>query len=114
MTVYSPDSWVVIRMTHNGQTFHKVLGGWAGGYTQGTSWRLNSGVERVEVEGDHYLFHGSSGSCYRCHRNGYGLRPATIGTWDKMKSIYPDKVELLPDTDWLTFDFEVDQGKETC
>lgn len=105
MTEYSPDSWVVIRMSHKDATLYKVLGGWSGGYTQGDSWRLNSGVDRVEVDGDRYLFHGSSGSVYSCHRDGYGLRMSTIGIWDQMKALYPDNVELLPDGDWAAFDF---------
>ena len=33
---------------------------------------MNSGIVRVEKEGDFYLFHGNSGSVYRCHKDTYG------------------------------------------
>lgn len=105
MTEYKPDSWVVIKMTHKDQTFYKVLGGWAGGYLNGDSWRLNSGVERVELDNDCYMFYGSSGSVYNCHKDGYGLRMSTDGVWHTMKKTYPDNVELLEDCDWLQMKF---------
>jgi len=106
MTEYNPDSWVVIKMTHKEQTFYKVLGGWAGGYTQGSSWRLNSGIERVEVEDDMYRFYGASGSVYVCSKHGYGLRMSIAGIWDQMKERFPDQVELLEDRDWSTMEWK--------
>lgn len=105
MTEYNPDSWVVIKMTHNDKTFYKVLGGWSGGYLNGDSWRLNSGIERVELEGDVYKFDGSSGSVYSCHKENYGLRASTAHVWDMMKEKYPDQVELLEDCDWTQLKF---------
>lgn len=100
MTEYNPDSWVVLRMTYKDQIIYKVLGGWSGGYTQGDSWRLNSGIERVELDGDIYKFYGSSGSVYNCHKDSYGLRMSTVDTYTKMKTQYPDNVEKLEDCDW--------------
>lgn len=101
MTEYNPDSFVVLKMTNKDQTFYKVLGGWSGGYLNGTSWRLNSGIERVELEGNVYKFYGASGSTYLCHKENYGLRASTANVWDTMKEKYPDQVELLEDRDWL-------------
>jgi hypothetical protein len=114
MSVYWPDSWVMIKMTHNDQTFYKVLVGWSGGYTQGDSWRLNSGVDHVERVNKQYRFYGASGSCYICHEDAYGLRMSTAGVWNKMKTIYPDNVELMPEQDWTHFDFGVDCSAEPC
>jgi len=105
MTEYTPDSWVVIKMTHNDKTFYKVLGGWSSSYLYGDSWRLNSGIERVELEGDVYKFDGSSGSVYSCHKENYGLRASTAYVWDMMKEKYPDQVELLEDCDWSQLKF---------
>ena len=105
MTEYNPDSWVVIKMTHNDKTFYKVLGGWSSSYLYGDSWRLNSGIERVELEGDVYKFDGSSGSVYSCHKENYGLRASTAYVWDMMKEKYPDQVELLEDCDWTQMKF---------
>ena len=107
MTEYNPDSWVVIKMTNKDQTFYKVLGGWSGGYLNGTSWRLNSGIEKVELNNDRYIFHGASGSVYSCHKESYGLKMSTAATWNEMKTRYPDQVELLDDCDWTKFDFGV-------
>lgn len=106
MTEYKPDSWVVIRMTYKDQTFYKVLGGWSGGYTQGSSWRLNSGIERVEVDEDKYMFYGATGSVYICFKHGYGLKMSIAGIWNEMKTRYPDNVELLDDCDWANFRFD--------
>lgn len=100
MTEYNPDSWVVIKITHEDQTFYKVLGGWGGGYLDGDFWRLNSGVDKVELENDVYKFYGSSGSVYNCHKSGYGLRVSTAPVWAQMIEKYPDQVELLKDQDW--------------
>lgn len=106
---YEPDSWVVLKMTHKDQTLYKVLGGWSGGYINGSSWRLNSGIERAkyDISNDVWKFYGSSGSVYNCCPNMYGLRPSTIGIYDTMKNNYPDQVEMLPDCDWSKFDFGV-------
>lgn len=107
MTEYTPDSWVVIKMQHNNQTLYKVLGGWAGGYLNGDSWRLNSGIEKVIYDSIHndYLFVGSSGSVYRCNKVSYGLKMSTASIWNQMKEKYPDQVELLEDRDWLKMEW---------
>jgi hypothetical protein len=107
MTEYNPDSWVVIKMTNKEDIFYKVLGGWSGGYLNGTSWRLNSGIEKVELNNDRYIFHGASGSVYSCHKESYGLKMSTAGVWNEMKTRYPDQVELLDDCDWTKFNFVV-------
>lgn len=106
MTEYNPDSWVVIKMNYKDQTFYKVLGGWSGGYLNGTSWRLNSGIEKVELDNDRYKFYGSSGSVYSCHKDGYGLKMSTEGIWNQMKTTYPDQVEMLEDCDWTQMEWK--------
>jgi len=73
MSEYKPDLWAVLKFMHNGKVTYKVLGSWYGGYLGSDSWKLNSGVTAVEVEGDFLLFKGSSGSVYRCHKNSYGM-----------------------------------------
>lgn len=107
MTEYNPDSFVVLKMTKKDQTFYKVLGGWAGGYLNGDSWRLNSGIEKCEydVDNDKWRFHGSSGSVYAVNPESYGIRMATTNVWEQMKTMYPDQVEMMPDCDWSKFNF---------
>lgn len=47
MNEYTPDNWVVVFL--NGDDPHyRVLVGWSGGYLTGDSWRMNSGITRVE------------------------------------------------------------------
>ena len=95
-----PDSWVVIKVIGE-DTMYKVLAGWSGSYLNGTSWQLNSGIVKVEQNGEYFMFHGSSGSVYRCHKEGYGLRMSTAGIWNTLKERYPEQVELMEEnTSW--------------
>jgi hypothetical protein len=65
---YYPDRWLILKMPE----CYKVFGVWLGSYIHGQSWKLNSGITKVEEFDDHYLFHGYSGSIYNCSKNGYG------------------------------------------
>lgn len=107
MTTYTPDNWVIVRF--NGDKPHyRVLGGWSGGYLHGSSWRMNSGITECIEEDDHWLFIGSSGSAYACHKGAYGLRMNTIGTWNYLETLYRDRVELLEEnTDWNSVDWGI-------
>jgi len=65
----TPQRWVVLKLPNK---HYKVFATWGGGYLSGDSWRLNSGISKVEQDKDFYYFYGFSGSCYRCHKKGYG------------------------------------------
>jgi hypothetical protein len=68
----TPDRWMLIRV--HGETPHwRIFATWSGGYIQGDSWRLNSGVESVEVKDEYFDFIGYSGSVYRCYKTAYGV-----------------------------------------
>jgi len=103
MSTYHPDNWVVIKInsdTHG--VFYKVLGGWSGGYTQGSSWRMNSGIEHVDLIGNSYVFKGFSGSIYSCHTSSYGLKMNNAHVWEQLKDMRGDDVQLMDeDTNWL-------------
>ena len=73
MSEYNPDKWAIIKLEIDGVLVHKVLGGWSGGYLDGDSWRLSSGLESVETEGNYYLMKNYSGSVYKCHKNANGF-----------------------------------------
>jgi len=100
MNEYCPDRWVLLKFLdeEKGTTIYKVLAGWVGSYLQGQSWKLNSGVTKIEEDGQCYLFHGYSGSVYRCHKASYGLSMYTAGI---LESFYkelegqPVKLECL-------------------
>lgn len=95
MNEYCPDRWVLLKFIdeEKGTTIYKVLAGWLGSYLDGQSWQLNSGVVKIEEDGQCYLFHGYSGSIYRCHKSRYGLSMMTTGI---LESFYK-QIEKNPD-----------------
>lgn len=99
---YYPDNWVVLKIdTKDSPVLYKILAGWSGGYLQGDSWRMNSGITKVEDAGEYWKFYGHSGSCYACHKDQYRLRMNSAGIYNKLKKQFGDMVELLSeDTDW--------------
>lgn len=103
----TPDNWVIIKFSGD-DPHYRVLGGWSGGYLYGDSWRLNSGIVRVEENGDRLEFYGASGSCYSCHPDSYGLRMNNAGIWNQLQEKYPDQVELMDsDTNWLEVEWNI-------
>src|SRR6056300_266090 len=106
MSDYTPDNWVILKIKEGkyDRGFYKVLAGWSGGYLDGDSWRMNSGITRVEEDGDYYKFYGSSGSCYRCHKKSYRLTMANSGVYNALKDneAFEGAITLMPeDTNWL-------------
>lgn len=86
-----PDKWTIVKLPDNNG--YKVLAQWSGGYTQGDSWKLNSGIVKVTTEtnmvGDrenrYYLFHGYSKSVYKCNKEMYGVTSAlALGVLQKL------------------------------
>jgi len=65
----TPEKWVILKLPNN---YYKVFGTWASGYLYGDRYRLNSGISKVEQDENFYYFIGFSGSCYKCHKKGYG------------------------------------------
>lgn len=102
MTTYNPDNWVIIEFPDH----YKVLAGWSGGYLDGDSWRMNSGITHHTFDGDYWHFYGSSGSCYKCYADSYGLRMNNAYIWDQLKDRHGDKVRLLDDQEWIKQDWD--------
>ncbi len=93
----NPDNWVILKMdTPKDGIIYKVLAGWSGGYLDGDSWKMNSGITKVEEEGDFYLFHGHSGSIYKCPKESETLRMNNAYIYEKLKKLHGDKVEIIP------------------
>ena len=102
----TPDKWVVVKIDNNlDKPFYKVFATWAGGYLDGDRWKLNSGIKLVIDDDDYYYFIGHSGSCYKCHKKGYGTA-SSYGEgvlMDMIKNAYKTNVtvNVLPeDTEW--------------
>jgi hypothetical protein len=108
MSDYTCDNWVVIKMKGD-DPHYRLLVGTSGGYLDGDSWRMNSGITKVEEDEAFYYFYGSSGSRYRCcnfTKSSYTLRMNNTGIWDQLQQIHGDKVEMMPeDTDWMNMDW---------
>jgi len=96
-----PDNWVVLKNTLGDETIYKVLGGWSGSFAWGDSWRLNSGIVKVEESEKYWTFHGHSGSEYICHKNSYELRMNNGGICKQILEQFPGAVEMMDkNTDW--------------
>jgi hypothetical protein len=103
--MYFPDNWVVIRF-HGNDPHYRILAGWSGGYTTGDSWRMNSGITRVEEDEHSFYFYGSSGSCYQCRKSGYCLRKNNGYIWAELQERHGELVEMMPEnTDWHEVDW---------
>jgi len=96
MNENKPDSWVILKLP-SGHGY-KVLAGWSGGYLDGDSWRLNSGITRIEREGEYYMIHGYSSSVYQCHSSRYTLSMSIAGI---AESLQRQGTEVMDDReDW--------------
>jgi len=103
--MYNPDGWVVIKIDSD-DPHYRVFGSWSGGYLEGDSWRMNSGIVKVEIKDDFYLFYGHSGSIYRCHMDIYGLS----GYGSGILNVYIEKAKGIItvvdfDTNWMEMDW---------
>jgi hypothetical protein len=67
---YNPDVWVVVKVTPEDQpVVYRILAGWYGGFTQGDSWKINSGIVSYFIGENYIRFTGYSGSDYVCHKS---------------------------------------------
>jgi hypothetical protein len=100
MSEYIPDHWIILKV--NTSTPHyRVLGGWSGSYIYGDSWRLNSGITSHKFDDNYWYFYGSSGSCYECHVDRYGLSGSMVHVYHNLREKYgKDVVQLVGDQQW--------------
>jgi len=84
--MYTPDNWVIFKID-NGEhpVFYKVLAGWSGGYLDGDSWRMNSGIVKIEEDGDFWLVYGQTGSCYKLHKEANQIRMNISHIYSELK-----------------------------
>jgi len=99
---YQPERWLIIKI--NGDDPHyRVLGSWYGGYLDGDSWRMNSGIVRCEEEGELVHFYGASGSKYSCNKNSYGGHGTALEV--AQQAVDGIGAEILSDQDWTDTDW---------
>jgi len=108
---YTPDKWIVVKI--EGGKFpltYKVFANWNGGYLDGDSWKLNSGITKVTKAKKHYNFKGFSGSVYKCHEKAYGMTCYGLTVIDNIINKSKEAgvtVEIMPDdTNWLDLSYK--------
>lgn len=113
MSDYTPDKWLVVKITgyaDHPQPIYKVFACWYGGFASGDSWKLNSGITKATLEGMVYSFEGSSGSVYDCHKDCYGSNFYGMGVLQNMIDKAGENgltIEIMPETtDWLELNYE--------
>lgn len=93
----TPERWVILKLSNN---YYKVFGTWSGGYLDGDSWKLNSGIEKVEQDDDFYYFLGFSGSCYKCDKNRYGFATSYgLAVLNNIIKLSDGQIEVMQDID---------------
>jgi len=106
-SIYSPDSWQLVRVrtlrdrSHvipkdTSAAYYRILAGWSGSYMYGSSWKLSSGCEQVLDEGDNWRVPQSSGSVYVLRKNSERSSAATWGVLERVMRDNPDvKLEIV-------------------
>lgn len=68
MSTYTPDCWKVLEFDYGGESIKKVFAGWYGGFANGDSWKLSSGITETKEFDDRFEFDNHSGSIYVCFK----------------------------------------------
>lgn len=109
MSTYTPDRWLVVSITENTKTHYRVFGSWGGGYLNGDSWKLNSGITKATFVDGVYHFEGSSGSVYECRETSYGSTGYGYGVITNMieeSAEHNVLIQILEkDTNFLELDY---------
>lgn len=94
MSEYNPDKWVIVELKTPKETLYKVLASWYGGYLDGDSWKLSSGIQNVTRIENGYAFHNFSGSVYNCHKEAYGMSMYTSGIYTSFEKQNSDEIQI--------------------
>ena len=93
----TPNSWVIVGITHKGQKYKKIVSGWSGGYLDGDSWRLSSDIKNVDKAHSEFyaVVETMSGSVYNLYYQGNELRMSNSGIYNQLKEQFGDSVEIV-------------------
>lgn len=111
MAAYTPDRWVVVKIEGKDiPLVYKVFACWYGGFLNGDSWKMNSGIKKVSKKKNCWFFDGFSGSVYQCYEGAYGTNMYGAGVLNNFieKAKEQDTIiEVLDkDTDWKKLKYE--------
>ena len=93
----TPDSWVIVEIVHDAETFQKIIAGWSGGYLYGNSWRMSSTIKEmhIDVDLDYITVDTQSGSKYTLRKDYQGLRMSNAGIYNQLKEKFGDGVQII-------------------
>ena len=93
----TPNSWVIVEITHKVQKYKKIVSGWSGGYLDGDSWRLSSDIKNVDKAHSEFyaVVETMSGSVYNLYYQANELRMSNAGIYNKLKEQFGDSVEVV-------------------
>lgn len=102
----TPDKYLIVKI----EDYYKVFATYLGGYLNGDSWRINSGIKSVTEDESFYYFHGHSGSTYKCHKKSYGANYYTQSVLDDMINKAKERgvaITIMPeDTDFINLEIK--------
>jgi hypothetical protein len=66
-----PDVWVIVELSGDKvqSRYHRILAGWYGGFANGDSWQMSSGVTKIVDKDTYWEVHNTSGSIYHCYKH---------------------------------------------
>jgi hypothetical protein len=101
---YSPDRWIILKITTPAETIYKVLAGWWGGYLGSDRWRLNSGIKSSTFSDDTFYFQSLTDSIYVCHKESYGMTGLMMSVYSSMREAVEEQgegmiLELIDEAD---------------
>lgn len=66
-----PDAFVILKASINNETIYKLFSCWYGGYLESDSWRLNSGITKIEFDEESliYTIYSNSSTIYQVHKS---------------------------------------------
>lgn len=89
----TPDKWVVLKIDN----YYKLFASWIG-----DSWKINSGITKIEEDEDNYYFFGFSGSCYKCYKKSYGVATSYSSNILNRITTTTDKIFILDEKEnWI-------------
>ena len=99
MQTYEPDTWVILLFDYPDYgKVHKVFAGWYGGYAQGDSWKLSSGIKTFVNEGKFYSSLQESGSTYNLYRQYErlsGYQHGLLNVWREQLEEVGGSIEVI-------------------
>lgn len=106
-----PDYWVILKFTRKDEVYYKVFASFVGGYLDGDSWKMNSGIVKVDEDDTSFTFTGFSGSLYKCMKGCYKTSSYTQQVLEGIiKSSYKVNatIEIMNEnTDWDLIEYNL-------